>query len=197
MDREAWHTEVYRVTKSWTQISNWIELLLGRKGVIHLDSLLKSIKNHVTLLTWVYSQSYGFSSSHVWMWELDHKEGWTPNNWCFQILIRLLRVHWTIRRLKQSILKETNPEYSLERLMLKRKLQYFGHLMWRTDSFEKTLMLGRIEGQRRREQRMRWLDAITESMDMSLSKLRRQWRTGKSGMLQSMGSWRVGHNWET
>ena len=73
------------------------------------------------------SQSYGFSSSHVWMWELDHKEGWTPNNWCFQILIRLLRVHWTIRRLKQSILKETNPEYSLERLMLKRKLQYFGH----------------------------------------------------------------------
>ena len=90
--------------------------------------------------------------------------------WCWK---RLLRVPWTARRSNQSILKEISPEYSLEGLMLKLKLQYFGHLMQRTDSFEKTLMLGKIEGRRRRGgQRMRWLDDITDLMDMSLSKLR-------------------------
>ena len=99
-----------------------------------------------------------FSSSRVWIWELDHKEGWAPKTdafelWCWR---RLLRVPWIARRSNQSILKEISPEYSLETLMLKLKLQYSCHLMWRTDSFEKTLMLGKIEGRRRRGwQRMR------------------------------------------
>ena len=119
------------------------------------------------------SQGYGFSSGHVWMWELDYKESIALKNWSFWtvVLQRLLRVLWTARRSNQSILKENSPEYSLEGLMLNPKLQYFGHLMGRTDSFEKALMLGRIEGRRRGLQRMRWLDGITDSMDMSLRQL--------------------------
>ena len=121
------------------------------------------------------SQGYGFFSSHVWMWELNYKESYVQKNWCFELWCwrRLLRVPWTARRSKQSILKEISPGCSLEGLMLKLKLQYFGHLVRRAKSFEKTPMLGKIEGRRRRgRQRMRWFDGITDTTDMGLGGLR-------------------------
>ena len=151
-------------------------LLLGRKAMTKLDSVLKIKSRDITLLTKVHSQSYGFSSSHVWMWELDHKEGWTPKNWCFwTVVLKTLESPLDSKEIKQSILKEISSEYSLGRLML--KLQYFSHLMWKAGSLEKTLMLGLIEGKRRRgQQRMKRLDSIINSMAMSLSKL---WETVK------------------
>ena len=102
------------------------------------------------------SQGYGFSSSHVWMWELDCKESWAPKNWCFWtvMLEKTLESPLDCWISKQSILKEIDPEYSLEGLMLKLKLQYFGHLMWRADSLEKSLMLVKVEGRRKRGQQM-------------------------------------------
>ena len=122
------------------------------------------------------SQGYGFSSGHVWMWELDYKEAECRRTdafelWCWR---RLLRVPWTARRCNQSILKEISPGCSLEGLMLKLKLQYSGHLTQRSDSFEKTLMLGKIESRRiRGQQRMRWLDGITDTMDLGLGGLQK------------------------
>ena len=140
---------------------------------MNLDSILES--RDISLPTNAQLvKTMVFFSSHVWMRELDYKESWDQRIdafklWCWR---RLLRDTWTARRSNMLFLKEISPEYSLEELMMKLKLQYFGHLMWRTDSLEKTLMLGKIGGMRRREwQRMRWLDNITDEMDMSLSKL--------------------------
>ena len=133
------------------------------------------------------------------MWELDYKESWALKNWLFWTLMwrRLLRVPWTARRFNQSIGMEISPEYSLGGLMLKLKLQYFGCLMLKTDSLEKILMLGKIEGRRRGWLRWGiWMASPTQRRWIWASS-RSWWWTGKPGMLQSMGSQWVGHDWAT
>ena len=149
-------------------------LLLGRKVMTNLDSIFKS--RDITLPTkvrLVKAMVFPVVMCGCESWTVKKAERWRIDAfelWCWR---RFLRVPWTARRSNQSILKEMSPGISLEGMMLKLKLQYFGHLMWRIDSWEKTLMLGGIGGKRRRgRQRMRWLGGITDSMDMSLSELR-------------------------
>ena len=173
-------------------------LLLGRKVMTNLDSIFKS--RGITLPTNVRLVKamvfpvvmYGCES-----WTVKKAERWRIDPfelWCWR---RLLRVPWNARRSNESILK-ISPGISLEGMMLKLKLQYFGHLMWRVGSLEKTLMLEGIGNRRRRgRQRMRWLDGITDSMDVSLSESGRWWWTGRPGVLQFMGSQRIGHDWVT
>ena len=158
---------------SWWQTWNWETLAPWKESYDKPRQCIKKQRHHFADKG-PCSQSYGFFSSYVQMWELDHKEGWALKSWCFQteVLEKTLETPLDSKEIKPSILKEINPEYSLEGLMLKLKLQYFGHMMQRANSLEKTLMLRKTGGRRRRgRQRMRWLNGITDSMDMSLSKL--------------------------
>ena len=191
MDREAWRSAVHGVTKSWTSLKT---LAPWKKSYDKPRQCIKKQRYYFTNKD-PYNHSCGFSSSHVWMWELSHSEGWALKNWCFWTVVL---VCWTARRSNQSILKEINPEDSLEGLMLKLKLQYFGHLMQRTDSLEKTLILGMIEV-RRRQGQDGWMASL-DSMDMSLNKLREMVKDRETWCAAVHGSQRdrlIRHDWST
>ena len=167
--------------------------------VILLVILLSTNEEKIENYRYIYLHTYGFSSSHVWMWEWDHKESWVLKNWCFQtVVLKKTQESWTARRSSQSILKEINPEYSLEGLMLKLKLQYFGHLMWRADSLEKSWCWERFRagGESGNREWDDWMASLTQRTWVwaNSGKL---WRTGKPGVLQSMGLQRVSHDWVT
>jgi len=173
-------------------------LLLERKAMTNLDSILKSTDiNLVTKVRLVKAMVFPVIMYSCESWTIKKAECWRIDAlelWCWR---RLLGIPWAARKSNQSILKEISPEYSLEGLMLKLKLQYFGHLMRRTDSFEKTLMLGKIEGRRRRKwQRMSWMASLTQWTWVWASS-GSWWWTGKPGLLQSTGLQRVGHDWAT
>ena len=160
-------------------------------------------QRHYLLTKFHIVKALVYFSSHVWMWELGHKEGWALKNWCFPtvVLEKTLENPWDCKKANQSIIKEINREYSLERPTWRLKLQYFDHLTWRTNSLEKILMLGKIEGRRRRgEQRTRWLDGITDSMDVSLSKLRemvKDWEAWPAAVHGVSKSWTRQSNRQT
>ena len=167
--------------------------------MINLDSILKS--RDITLPTKFHLVKVIVFPGVMYGWELDNKKSWAPKKWCFWtvLLVKILyRVPWTARSSKQFILKEISPEYSLEGLMLKLKLQYFGHLMWRTDSFEKTLMLERLKAGGEGDNRGwdGWMELPTQWTWVWVSS-RSWWWTGKPGVLQSMGFQRVEHDWAT
>ena len=184
--------------KQWQALSSWARkslriviasmklkiICIWKESYDNPRKLIKMQRHHFAHKDPFTQQYFFFLPSYVWIWELDHKEGWAPRTyaferWCWRTL---LRVPWTARRSNQSILKEISSEYSLEGLMLKLKFQYIGHLMWRTDTLEKTLMLGKFEGRRRRGwQRIRWPDGIIDSKDMNLSKF---WK-----IVEDWGSW--------
>ena len=193
---KQWETLFWGAPKSLQMVTSHEikrHLLLGSEAMTNLDSVFKSrditppTKVRVIFSVVTYScESWTIKKAECQ--RIDASE-----LWCWR---RLLKVPWIARRSNQSILRQINPEYSLEGLML--KLQYFGHLMWKDDSLEKSLMLGKIEGRRKRgHQRMRWLDGITDAMNMNLVKLGRWWGTGRPGMLQSMGSQRDRDDWAT
>ena len=201
-----WQTSFSWAQKSLQVVTASMTLLLGRKAMTNLDIVLKS--RDITLLTKVHLVKamvflvvmYGCES-----WTIKKAERRRIDAFELRCWRRLLRVPWTARRSNQSILKEISLEYSLKGLMLTLKLQYLGHLMWRANSLEKPLMLGKIEGGRRRgRQRRRWLDGITDAMDMSLSRLRelvldgKPWHAAAHGVAKSrigLSNW-TELNWE-
>ena len=177
-------------------------VLLGRNVMTNLDSIFKSrdiilpTKVHLVKAVVFPVVMYGYASWTIKKAEHQRIDVFDVFKlWCWR---RFLGVPWTARRSNQSILKEISPKYSLEGLTLKLKLQYFCHLMWRTDLLEKTKMQGKIEDRRRRGwQKMRWLDGITDRWTWVWAGSGSWWWTGKPGVLQSMGSQRVGHDWGT